>query len=57
MRRVCAKFIPRILTESQMEYRKSIVTKLFERTTNENDILPKIVTENETWIYYGKFHV
>jgi len=51
MRRVCAKFVPRILIEDQMENRKLIAVELFERSTNENDFLSKIVTGDETWVF------
>ncbi|KAL4084659.1 hypothetical protein QTP88_027586 [Uroleucon formosanum] len=51
MRRVCAKFVPRILTEDQMENRKLITAELFERSVNENDFLLKIVTGDETWVF------
>jgi len=34
MRCVCAKVVPRILTEEQMENKKLIATKLFEQPTN-----------------------
>ncbi|KAL4083495.1 hypothetical protein QTP88_028811 [Uroleucon formosanum] len=51
MRRVCAKFVPCILTEDQMENRKLIAAELFERSVNEKDFLSKIVTVNETWVF------
>lgn len=41
MRRVCAKFVPRILTEDQMENRKLIAAELFERSVNEKDFFIK----------------
>jgi len=37
MLRVCAKFVPRILTEDQRENRKLIAAELFERSVNEKD--------------------
>ncbi|KAF0706444.1 protein GVQW3-like [Aphis craccivora] len=51
MRRVCAKFVPRILTEDQMENRKLIAAELFERSVNEKDFLSKIITRDETWVF------
>ncbi|KAL4091078.1 hypothetical protein QTP88_025819 [Uroleucon formosanum] len=50
MGRVCAKFVPRILTEDQMENRKLIAAELFKRSVNEKDFLSKIVTGDETWV-------
>jgi hypothetical protein len=40
MWRVCAKFVPRILTE-EMENRKLIAAELFERSVNEKDFFIK----------------
>ena len=32
MKRVCAKFVPRLLTDDQREHRQKIARDLFERT-------------------------
>ncbi|XP_016662368.1 protein GVQW3-like [Acyrthosiphon pisum] len=48
---ICAKFVPRILTKDQMENRKLIAAELFERSVNEKDLLSKIVTGDQTWVY------
>jgi hypothetical protein len=33
MRRVCAKFVPPLLSDYQMEFRKTIASDLFEQST------------------------
>lgn len=50
MHRVCAKFVPRILTKDQMENIKLITTELFERSTN-TFFLSKIITRDGTWVF------
>jgi hypothetical protein len=44
MRRVCAKFVPRLLSVDQMECRKTIAGDLFEQSTQDPSFLGKVVT-------------
>jgi hypothetical protein len=44
MRRVCAKFVPRLLSDDQMECRKTIAGDLFEQSTQGLSFLVKVVT-------------
>lgn len=51
MRRVSAKFVPRILTEEQKENRVSVCTELKHRFDTNPDFMTKIITGDETWVY------
>jgi hypothetical protein len=41
MRRVCAKFVPRLISDDQMECRKTIVGDVFEQSTQDPSPLGK----------------
>lgn len=51
LRKIAAKWVPRVLTEDQMKARKTIATTLNNRYMQEPGFLEKIVTEDETWVY------
>jgi hypothetical protein len=51
MRRVCADFVPRLLSDDQMECRKNIAGDLFEQSTQDSSFLGKVVTEDESWLF------
>lgn len=57
IRRVWVTFVPHILTEDQIENRKSIVDELFERSPNKNYILSKVVTGDENWGFAYNPHI
>ena len=44
MKRVCAKFVPRLLTDDQREQRQTIARDLFERSCEDVQFLKNIVT-------------
>jgi hypothetical protein len=44
MRRVCEKFVPRLLSDDQMECRKIIAGDLSEKSTQDPSFLDKVVT-------------
>ena len=48
MRKVCAKMVPKELTEEQKQRRVTICQDLFER---QDDILGRVITGDETWVY------
>jgi len=48
MRKVCAKMVPKELTEEQKQRRVTICQDLLER---QDDILGHVITGDETWIY------
>jgi len=51
MIRVCAKFVPRLLTVDQCEQRQTIARDLFERSCEDVQFLKNIVTGDESWVY------
>jgi len=48
MRKVCAKMVPKELTKEQKQKRVTICQDLLER---QDDILGRVVTGDETWVY------
>ena len=48
MRKVCAKMVPKELTEEQNQRRVTICQSLLER---QDDILGSVITGDETWVY------
>jgi len=48
MKKVCAKMVPKELTEEQKERRVTICRDLLER---QDDILGHAITGDETWVY------
>ena len=51
MKRVSAKFIPRLLTEDQKNSPLNVCYNLREQVGNDPQILSKVVTRDETWCY------
>ena len=51
MERVCAKFVPRLLTDDQHEQLQTIARDLFERSCEDVQFLKNIVTGDESWVY------
>jgi len=48
MMKVCAKMVPKELTEEQKQRRVTICQDLWER---QGDILGRVITGDETWAY------
>jgi len=48
MRKVCAKMVPKELTQEQKQRRVTICQDLLER---QDDILGHVITGDETWVY------
>jgi len=48
MRKVCAKMVPKDLTEEQKQRRVTICQDLMER---QDDILGRVITGDDTWVY------
>ena len=48
IRKVCAKMVPKELTEEQKQRRVTICQDLMER---QEDILGRVITGDETWLY------
>lgn len=51
MRRVAAKFVPRLLTADQKEARLAAATDLLECADSDPRFLDRIITGDETWVY------
>ena len=50
MRRVSAKFVPRVLTIEQKQQRLSISLELRVRAASDSSFLGNVITGDETWI-------
>ena len=51
MRRVSAKFVPRLLTDDQKENRVEISEELLANANGNENFLKNIITGDETWVY------
>jgi len=51
MRRVTAKFVPRLLTAEQKDDRVSIYTDFRDRAQNDPNIMSSVITGAECWVY------
>jgi len=51
MRRVSAKFVPRLLSDDQKENRVEISQELLANASGNENFLKKIITGDETWVY------
>jgi len=51
MRRVAAKFVPRLLTEQQKQGRVESCSSLKEEFQNDPNFFFKVITGNKTWCY------
>jgi histone-lysine N-methyltransferase SETMAR len=50
MRRVTAKFLPRLLTAEQKDDRVSICTDLRDRAQNDPNFMSSVITGDECWM-------
>ena len=48
---VCAKFIPRMLSAEQKKLRSEIAQDSLEMVNNDDTVLKKVITGDETWVY------
>ena len=51
MRKVCAKLVPRLLNDVQKERRLQVCQDIIERLQTEPDLLRRVITADETWIF------
>ena len=51
MRRVAAKFVPRILTAKQKEWHLSVATNMLQEVKSDENFMGQIITGDETWVY------
>ena len=52
MRKVCAKFVPRVLREDQKERRCHDSREMVELINSDPAVLNALVTCDESWIYF-----
>uniref|UniRef100_A0A8B9ZUC3 Transposase n=1 Tax=Anas zonorhyncha TaxID=75864 RepID=A0A8B9ZUC3_9AVES len=50
-RKVCAKLVPRVLSEEQKANQKAICQDLLHHVNEEPDFLDNVVTGDETWVF------
>ena len=51
MTRVCAKFIPKLLSAEQKKLRLEIAQDYIEMVNNDDTVLKKVTTGDESWVY------
>jgi len=51
MRRVAAKFVPRILTAEQKEWRLSVAKNMLQEAESDENFMGQIIRGDETWVY------
>ena len=51
MRRVSAKFVPRVLTVEQKQQRLSISLELHDCVISDSSFLGNVIKGDETWVY------
>jgi len=51
MQKICAKLVPKILTNEQKENQRNVCLDLLERTENDKNFFKCVVTGDETWIF------
>ena len=51
MRKVCAKLVPKILSEDQKQHRVNFCRDMLEKTRDDPDILYQVITGDETWVF------
>ena len=51
MKRVAAKFVPRLLSEDQRANRLDVCREMKDQLKTDPDILSKIITGDESWCY------
>lgn len=53
MRRVCCRWVPRLLTPEQMQHRVSVCQDLLTRFGGDsNELIDRIITVDESWMYH-----
>lgn len=51
MRKICAKLVPKVLTDDQKENRVSISRELLHRVGSEPGFLERVITGDESWVF------
>jgi len=51
MRRIAAKFVPRLLKNDQRDHRVQVCTKPQKAVRHDPNFLPRVITGDESWLY------
>ena len=51
MRKVCAKMVPKLLTDDHKEHRVKVCRDILEKIDEEPEFLGKVITGDETWVF------
>ena len=51
MQKICAKLVPKTLTNEQKENRTNVCLDLLERIENDKNFFKHVITGDETWIF------
>jgi len=51
MRNICAKLVPKNLSDEQKDIRVLVSGELLDRVTSEPDFLQRVITGDETWVF------
>ncbi|XP_011859020.1 PREDICTED: putative uncharacterized protein FLJ37770 [Vollenhovia emeryi] len=51
MRRIAAKFVPKLLTFDQKQHRINIATELLDSVRDDPNLLQRVITGDESWVY------
>jgi len=51
MRRIAAKFVPRLLNSDQRDHRVQVCTELQEVVRHDPNFLSRVITGDESWVY------
>jgi hypothetical protein len=51
MRRIAAKFVPRLLSNDQKEHRVAVCRELKYQAKDDPNFISKVITGDESWVY------
>ncbi|UYV74621.1 hypothetical protein LAZ67_12000310 [Cordylochernes scorpioides] len=51
MRRVAAKFVPKLLNCDQKQHRMNIANEMFDSVRDDPNLLQRVITGDEAWVY------
>ena len=51
MRRVFAKFIPKLLSDEQKQHQLQVAQEMINRSENDPDLLNRVIAGDESWVY------
>jgi histone-lysine N-methyltransferase SETMAR len=51
MRRIAAKFVPRLLSNDQKEHRVAVCRELKDQARDDPNFISKVITGDESWVY------